>query len=96
MGPPTLCRAGPRRRRAAGRRGGRTVAAGRRAVNRRGRRGVIRGDGPPAPGDAAAAPYHATVEGGAGGGAPAPAYDAFGWGIEVALARALDRMLRSQ
>jgi hypothetical protein len=50
--------------------------------------------GPAPPG--AAAPYHATVEGGGGGGAPPPAYYAFGWGAEVALARALDRMLRGR
>ena len=43
----------------------------------------------------AAAPYHATVEGG-GGPAGAAAYYAFGWGADVALARALDRMLRGR
>ena len=48
--------------------------------------------GPAQPG--AAAPYHASVEG--GGGPAAPAYYAFGWSADVALARALDRMLRGR
>ncbi len=42
----------------------------------------------------AAAPYHAAVEGGSG--EAAAAYYAFGWSAEVALARALDRMLRGR
>ena len=59
-----------------------------RAIEGRGWRWAV---APTRPG--AAAPYHATVEGG-GEAPPRHAVYAFGWTGAVALARALDRMLR--